>query len=441
MGGGATAANFSAHAAVHHPGKSTAHILGTLPPTVLTRVETHRVIAVIEKAIERLKLLSLLDEQGVEASAARQMQVDENRGVGHILLEQKKHEQRYAALIEMTHKKKHNPKDPLLDPTCYAHVRNKEEEEHLAELAAVSQKLKEQSKLLCRQLKDNPNDADNWAKIVKERADLVLTLKALVVELQTTSVMAAGTADGDGSYENFATKVKEEETTSQWAAALVKKEQETNNNVKAMQNQLKEEHQKKEEMLEKCNRKISELKSELRHLKQHVRDRRDKLKAENDAVAEAQARKTAENLRMKEEVLATEHAVIRSEDLVRDDVVRHAQARLDALEGLGKFWSHKKSTALDEIAVKKHKADVERQTVEAMLQAEEVALEDQKETKSVRDCSKAKEFDAKSEREMRIERLYKAQTKIQACIKGFLVRQLLVTLKKKGAKKSKKKKK
>ena len=413
-----------------------------LPPTVVTRTETHRVIAALEKAIERLQLLTLLDERGPEAVAAAASQ-EEQRGVGGILEDQKTLEARYERLIEVTQKKKHNPADPLLDPTCFAHVRNKEEEAQLAELSDVSSRLKDQSKLLCRQLKDNPNDADNWAKIVKERADLVLSLKAVVVELQTSSLAndahdsAAHGAHQHGSYENFALKVKEEETTSQWAAALVKKEQDTNNNVKAMQQQVKEERQKKEEMLEKCHTKIAELKTDLRSLKQRVKEQKDKLKAENDAQAQAQAREAAEKQRVRDEALGRLGQFIQSEHVVMEDTVRHTSTKLEHLEELSKRWGEKKQKTLDDIGAKKHRAETDRASVLSQLDAEEEALEDQKEKKAMRDSEKARDNEDREARESLKLQQYNARTKLQAAIKGFFTRTALIVLKKKAGKKKK----
>lgn len=48
---------------------------------------------------------------------------------------------------------------------------------------AISAQLKEFAKQLTRQLKENPNDADNWKKVLNERNELTNTLAACVKEV------------------------------------------------------------------------------------------------------------------------------------------------------------------------------------------------------------------------------------------------------------------
>lgn len=255
-----------------------ANVNGTLNfSATLQPMESHRVVAALEKAIERLQLLTLLNyESAGEASAANASTmskasgtgkdrstttVKEDKGVGSLLDEQKRLEARYEQLLVATKKVHHNPLDPSLDVQCFAHVENAERKAQLEELARISTQLKDQSKMLCRQLKENPNDADNWKKIVTERSELIALLSACVREITSSAAANFDAAANDptagtASYELFAKKVLDEQSAQIWADDLVKKEKEINQNVKQLQSEVKAERQNKERELEECHRKV-----------------------------------------------------------------------------------------------------------------------------------------------------------------------------------------
>lgn len=204
-------------------------------------VATNRVVAVIEKAIERLQLLSLLDmtapddsEEAATRAAATQRSVErdaitanmigtkrsgatrvaatfrgpegaairhtspavtaalmttmnlQRRGrktVAELLEEQQTLEARYGELLRATQVMQTRPGEPVLDVDCYAHIRDPQLVKLQQELKSVSARLREHNKYLCTQLKDNPNDADNWRKISNERVELIALLQGVVREL------------------------------------------------------------------------------------------------------------------------------------------------------------------------------------------------------------------------------------------------------------------
>jgi hypothetical protein len=418
----------------------------TLPysPT-MTRTETHRTIAALEKAIERLQLLSMLDEQGPEASAARQSSAeDQNRGVGGILEEQKRLEARYEHLIVATQKVKHNPMDPLLDPTCFSHVRREDEEVQLKELQDVSKKLKEQSKMLCRQLKDNPNDVDNWKKIVAERAELIALLTSCVREMQTSceasdvSEVAHGAANQLGRYEAFAKKVVEEKAASQWAEELVRKENETNQSVKQLQNEVKYERAMKEEELEKRHRTIAELKTELRVLKQNVKEQMEKLKSETESASEAQHRAALDAQRQLNERLSLLRELIHNENTVNADMHAHIDTKISIIDDDTSFWTAKNQEEQRIMDTNKHNTERERVELADKLREALEKRDVEEVNKKARDEEQRRRADDRSRQEATNLSRYAAATKVQASLKGFFTRQILVVLKKKAGKKKKK---
>ncbi|ESL09730.1 hypothetical protein TRSC58_02546 [Trypanosoma rangeli SC58] len=207
----------------------------TLP---LGFISTNRVVAVLEKAIERLELLTLLDTTspeegaahpllpggGVTANAAGADQANSSFAVrkavvmpssgedmprktmrevnlallavantqhtgrptvAELVEERQRLERRYAELLRKTKQAKPSPNEPELDPSCFAAIEDIERAAVMEELRQTSRTLREHNKALFIQLKDNPHDADNWKKIGNERYELTQLLQALVRELRT----------------------------------------------------------------------------------------------------------------------------------------------------------------------------------------------------------------------------------------------------------------
>lgn len=420
----------------------------------LTRVETHRVVAVLTKAIERLDLLAMLDEQGPVAadgtmakSRTRMATLssaadDGGRGVGGILEEQKQLEARYEELIRATQKQRHNPMDPKLDAACFSHVRDHEEEARLEELRDVSKRLKEQSRLLCRQLKDNPNDAENWQKIVSERTELGVLLNSCVNQLEASTKLndvhdaAAHGTHQLGSYEQFARKVLEEQIATQWAEELVKREKETNQNVKQLQNEVKQERALKEEELEQRHKEIAALKTELRELKQVVKEEMDRLTAETAAATEAQKREALDLQRGLSDQLKDFETMIRNEEAVSTDMKGHLEKKIVHLDEENAKWTSYSNEAQARMDTKKHNTQTERNELEQRLLDAKARLETERQQAIHREQQKNAELQLQQSKERKQNEEYRAATKLQAAIKACLTRAILA----KGKKGKKKKK-
>ncbi|CCW61205.1 unnamed protein product [Phytomonas sp. EM1] len=105
--------------------------------------------------------------------------------VAELLKEQQQLEVRYEGFLRASR---------LMTPSTEASLRTKqifgrtgefERDELQHELMRVSAKLREHRRVLCTQLKDNPNDVDNWRKISNEREELITLLKDTITELTT----------------------------------------------------------------------------------------------------------------------------------------------------------------------------------------------------------------------------------------------------------------
>lgn len=214
--------------------------LGQLPfEPVLSFVLTNRVVALLQKAMERLELLTLLDttepstfSEAKAEEAAKMAETDyiasrmigtkrtgltrsaclftgpqgqalqktvtavtnailaatntQHRGrasVAETLQAQRQLEIRYGELLRKTRKLRPRATDPVIDHSNFSHIRDPELTKLQHELKSVSAQLREHNKILCTQLKDNMNDGDNWVKVSNERQELMALLHSTILEL------------------------------------------------------------------------------------------------------------------------------------------------------------------------------------------------------------------------------------------------------------------
>jgi hypothetical protein len=479
--GAAAAAAASAAAAPAPDAADGAAALSTLSMApVVSRIEGHRVLAALQKAIERLKLLTLLDaEQLGKAAAAVERQVGvgastgssaaaaaaaaekataaaaaaaaaagqgTGNGIAALLVEQSRLEQRYDALVAASKARQgRNPNEPVLDAQCFAHVADVDEQRRQQELHEVATALKAQSKMLCRLLKDNPCDADNWRKIVMERSELIALLEQCARELALScqppgagsgAGASAGAGGLPGSFEMFAKKVLEDEAASAWADGLVRKERETNQNVKQLQNEVKTERAAKEADIEEKQRDISDLKSKLAKLSAEVKAQLEQLGARTKAASEAQQRASLNMQRVLREKIALLRMLVRDEAAVSTSFKGHTATRSERIDAVNADWSQKAQDAVK--AMQNEKADREKaaqreadrlQTTRERCEAEALSAKARSELQRELDEEKRKREDLALAR-------YAAATKVQAAIKAFFTRQVLIGLKKKAIKKN-----
>ena len=85
-----------------------------------------------------------------------------------------------------------------------------------SEIQDVSHKLRESTKSLCRNLKDNPNIAGNLVKIHRERTELIDILTSTIAELQE-----------QGGYDTLTSRVNEDKLSQEQQKEIMRKERET----------------------------------------------------------------------------------------------------------------------------------------------------------------------------------------------------------------------
>eukprot|EP01006_Ploeotia_vitrea_P062684 TRINITY_DN84232_c0_g1_i1.p1 TRINITY_DN84232_c0_g1~~TRINITY_DN84232_c0_g1_i1.p1 ORF type:complete len:490 (-),score=82.08 TRINITY_DN84232_c0_g1_i1:84-1553(-) len=452
----------------------------------MTTIDGLRVMAVLEKGIERLQLLSLLNYDAFPNSADQYLEIrgfdDGPTGVGNILDEQKRMEGRYEELLVATSKMKPNVMDPVLDQQCYANVEDAVEKGQKNELQNISEQLKEFSKQLCRQLKENPNDSDNWKKVLNERAELTNMLVLCVKEL-TSSVSSAASANSamqlglsqsqpvhfetgsqksgessrsyrsnsqfggavrnEVSYEVFAKKVLDEQSEKLWADDIVKREKETNLNVKHLQNEVNAERQLKEKEIDERQTKLNDLKTKVRKLKQDTKEQAEKRRAETEAQAEARAREAKDRQRLLQETIANLDKKLQIENEVFAQIEKHLNKKSSQLQTKTSEWTYRQveeNKELDDVIMQERKKRDDQ--IEKLKLAEEKYAAEVERKKEREETERKNQADKKRWEDLQSSE-YKACTKLQAAFKAYLIRRALQEAKKKkrGKRGGKKKKK
>eukprot|EP00998_Keelungia_sp_KM082_P012838 NODE_923_length_1554_cov_73.086896_g912_i0.p1 GENE.NODE_923_length_1554_cov_73.086896_g912_i0~~NODE_923_length_1554_cov_73.086896_g912_i0.p1 ORF type:complete len:444 (-),score=128.96 NODE_923_length_1554_cov_73.086896_g912_i0:135-1466(-) len=437
------------------------------PPTTVkldatvSHINGLRVLSVMEKAIERLSLLSLLtsnadsNPSGQDHGDAKGMD-DGLTGVGTILEEQQRLQQRYEELMVATATSKPNLMDPALDPHAYSDVGDETLAAQKDELASVSKQLKELSKQMCRQLKENPNDSNNWKKVLTERTELAGLLQSCVRELMSSATTqqpsdTLPTLRGQGlggpvmrqdlSYEVFAKKVIEEQSEKLWADEIVKREKETNMNVKQLQSEVTAERQNKEKDIEERQQKLNELKTRVRKLKQETKEQSDKRRAETEAAAGARAREAKDVQRGLEERIKCLEKKIALEKEVFSQIERHLNTKSNELATKTQDWNLKsldENKDLDDQIMQDKKKREDQ--IESLKFAEEQHAHEVERKKEREETERKNESDRKRWEDLQSAE-YAASTKLQAAFKAYLIRKQLADSKKKKRKRGGKKKK
>ena len=206
----------------------------------LTVIESARISSIIEEALEKLSFLaSITPDVMAHRDELSQIVGDE---ITRIIQEQRGIELRYEELIAQRSSLK-----ALSNKAKY-----KENQELIKEVARA---LRESTKELCRNLKGNPNIAENLSKIQTERSNLQNLLSKTLRELR------------ENSFSTLTTTVEEEKARNDMILEVIAKEKEVSASVKKLQEDLSSERHQHEAEVEERNEIISKLKEELQEVR------------------------------------------------------------------------------------------------------------------------------------------------------------------------------
>jgi len=207
--------------------------------TSLKVLDGLRVVACLQAAVEKLQVLGSLTSDW-QSDELTQMLGEE---ISRVILEQRELEVRYAAAIARRAELKS--------------ISNKQKaKENEEEISRISLSLQQSTKLLCRNLQDNPNLEGNLEKIDEERANLEKLLTKTQLELQTTATM-----------ETLRRRVEKEQNEMDTRAAIIERERALSKQVEDLKRQIHQEKKQFEEEVKTKNLKIAQLKEEFQQMK------------------------------------------------------------------------------------------------------------------------------------------------------------------------------
>lgn len=317
-----------------------------------------------------------------------------------------------------------------------------EAQERDQSLTNIRKALKENTKQLCRNLKETPNEANNWRKIKKERDELIGVLYDCRRELMSGAPNTKYQNSNQVFYKEFVKRVSVEQSNKKYLEEILKREKETMKEVKRLQEEVKQERLLRQQESKERAEKVAKLVTDLRHLKRLNEEDKEKNRATKTAEFESRRRSEKSILKRLDEQLRR----VRLEFDIEREVHERTQKFLnEANKMLGVKHGEWSETYKKESS--KHQSELGTWEAKRKLQldkkgeledqyAEELSEKNQREEKISRE---QKELE-----EERTRKLLEAATRIKLAFKSFKAREMFeirkkeLSKKKKGGKKKKK---
>lgn len=207
----------------------------------LSILEAAHVHAVVKYTLDKLALVGVMVvDPAVQAQALTQSVGEE---VTRMIVEQKELEQRFEQLISAQHVLRTMPNKSKL-------------RQNQQEVAEVAEKLRQSTKQLCRNLKDNPNVTENMAKVAAERVQLQALLLKCLNELEVLREMPC-----------VVNMVRAEDQKEVETKETIQREKETTAAVRNYRQVLQQEKEEHEEEMRKKKENMTVLKERLKEVK------------------------------------------------------------------------------------------------------------------------------------------------------------------------------
>lgn len=281
----------------------------------LAPTETLRACGVLEETLEKLSFLGSVTPDILQHREELSQVVGEE--ISRIIQDQRQLEARYEKLIAQR--------------AVLKGLANKSKfKDNQREIQEVSRQLRESTKSLCRNLKENPNLAGNLMKIQQEREAVMELLSQTLSEIKK-----------HGTFETLLAFVAEGKSTQEKAHEILKKEREAVEEVKRLSAELareKMEHQKE----------VAEHKASILQLKEQILAVKSKTQIDiRYARNEAKAKRSSTS-RMYHQLLEEQRDAIKelqakctTETRVHDESVRFLKDRHEQLQAELAEWTAK----------------------------------------------------------------------------------------------------
>ena len=208
---------------------------------ILGPVEVQRAVVTLQESLEKLQFLGTITPDVMQHRDELSKFVGEE--ISRTLKEQRGLETRYEELISFRASLK-----GLVNKTKYKELQ--------VEIQDVSRALRESTKNLCRNLKDNPNIAGNLLKIQRESADLMDILSKTIRELREK-----------GTFNTVINRVEQDKAQKARLAKIIQEEKETTSAVQQIEFDIRTEGSKHDKEVKQQKEKIAKLKEELLAIK------------------------------------------------------------------------------------------------------------------------------------------------------------------------------
>uniref|UniRef100_A0A7S1KNK2 Dynein regulatory complex protein 9 n=1 Tax=Percolomonas cosmopolitus TaxID=63605 RepID=A0A7S1KNK2_9EUKA len=278
----------------------------------LTPLESHRLTTILSSTTKKLELLTKLSdfqtipsngttaldaatdsqrENGAEDSA------ENGTSVSHILDKTRELGSQYEHLsYERSHQ-------------TLANTSLQQSQQLSESLSQIRSQLKENTKQLCRNLKETPNEGNNWRKIKKERDELIGVLYDCRRELMSGAPTNASpnqlnsTQNQQIFYKEFVKRVSMEQSNKKYLQEILEREKETMKEVKRLQEDVKQERLLRQHEVQERTEKVTKLVADLRHLKRLNEEEKEKNRSTKTAEFECRRRLEKAQLKKLDEQL------------------------------------------------------------------------------------------------------------------------------------------
>lgn len=383
----------------------------------LTSLEASHVYALFKSTLDKLALVGLITvDPKVQAQELTQSVGEE---ITRMIAEQKELEKRFEELIAAQH--------------VLRTLSNKSKlRENQAELQRVAEALRQSTKQLCRNLKDNPNVAENMAKVAAERQALQLLLSVTLSELESKQKI-----------QPILESVIAQEAAEVEMKETIEHERSTTAAVKQLRNDLKDEKSDHEEKMRDKKKTLGSLKDQLKKVKMDTQIETRFMAKELTASNESGKRlehTTLDDMRKELGLLRQQIEIEKSVHAATADFIRKLSTKLQE-EAVNWTRQHEEDLSSKEreleLLKSSHATTSVRLKETEERYREELALKQQREMRFKEEREKRD-----AEAQLQLDKI-RALIMIQAAWRGFKVRRDIETAKKggKGAKKGAKGKK
>eukprot|EP00296_Roombia_truncata_P000182 JP435847.1.p1 GENE.JP435847.1~~JP435847.1.p1 ORF type:complete len:389 (+),score=131.73 JP435847.1:47-1213(+) len=372
-------------------------------------LESQRIISVIENGIKKLSLLESITRE-VQSEDLSAMVGDE---VTNVIAEQRALESRFEELITQR----------VALKALSNKVKTAENQQEINEIAEA---LRASTKLLCRNLQDNPNLSDNMVKIQTERSGAAKLLEQTIAEMQEAN-----------TFDVLKNKVQSEHERAESYRELQAQERELSSKVDRLRKDLANEKKEFDTEKKHLQETVAKLKDELSDMRTKSAIERKYQEKENRAARTCQQRNNSKSESDAKARLDELSLQMDRETLSHEQTVNYLQNKQTALASELEYWNTRYE---EDVQAKRSELETLRTNRESdfqKLKDLEVRYKEDVSEREARQAEERRQAELRAIQQAEIERKVHAAIKIQSVMRMYLVKKEL----RQAAEKSRKKKK